>query len=172
MKLGFWEILVILVVALLVIGPDKLPYYTKKLGVALKEFRKVSEDVTKEVRESVIDPLEEASKPLREAVEPLTDLKKDIEGNLKSVERDFNNIGKTKKEPASKKADEKPAQNEETVEPIVEQPLEEPLEEPLTEPVEEQEAPAENVPEAEEANSAAEDNPMESTTAVKEEIEQ
>ena len=54
MKLGFWEILVVVIVALLVIGPDKLPYYAKKFGIALKEFRKVSEDMTKEVRESVI----------------------------------------------------------------------------------------------------------------------
>ncbi len=59
MKLGFWEILVVVIVALLVIGPDKLPYYAKKFGIALKEFRKVSEDMTKEVRESVIEPLEE-----------------------------------------------------------------------------------------------------------------
>ena len=59
MKLGFWEILVVVIVALLVIGPDKLPFYAKKLGQALKEFRKVSEDMTKEVRESVIEPLEE-----------------------------------------------------------------------------------------------------------------
>ena len=79
MKLGFWEIAVVVIVALLVLGPDKLPYYTKKLGVALKEFRKVSEDVTKEVRENVIDPLEEAQRPLREAIEPLEDLKKDME---------------------------------------------------------------------------------------------
>ena len=55
MKLGFWEILVVVIVALLVIGPDKLPFYAKKLGQALKEFRKVSEDMTKEVRESVIE---------------------------------------------------------------------------------------------------------------------
>ena len=103
MKLGFWEILVILIVALLVIGPDKLPYYTKKLGLALKEFRKVSEDVTKEVRESVIDPLEEAQRPLREAMEPLEDLKKDIEGNFSSLEKDLKNIGKPNKSSAAKK---------------------------------------------------------------------
>lgn len=116
MKLGFWEILVILIVALLVIGPDKLPYYTKKLGVALKEFRKVSADVTKEVRESVIDPLEEAQRPLREAIEPLEELKKDIEGNLTSVEKDFKNIGKPKKEPAKKETAKKEPAEEQTVE--------------------------------------------------------
>ena len=70
MKLGFWEIIVILIVALLVIGPDKLPYYTKKLGVALREFRKVSEDMTKDLRENVIEPLDEMQKPRRSPAMP------------------------------------------------------------------------------------------------------
>lgn len=139
MKLGFWEIMVILIVALLVIGPDKLPYYTKKLGVALKEFRKVSADVTKEVRESVIDPLEEAQKPLREAMEPLEELKKDIEGNLTSVEKEFKSIGKPKKT-AAEKAD-KPKENEEAKteegkhEPAVEEPAVQEDDKPVPEAV-------------------------------------
>ncbi len=66
MKIGVMELIVIFIVALLVIGPDKLPSYAKKLGGALREFRKASADVTKEIRENVVDPLDEASKPLRE----------------------------------------------------------------------------------------------------------
>ena len=60
MKIGALELLVIFVVALLVIGPDKLPQYARKFGNAMREFRKASSDVTQEIRESVIDPLEEA----------------------------------------------------------------------------------------------------------------
>ena len=56
MKIGAMELIVIFIVALLVIGPDKLPQYAKKFGAALREFRKASSDVTKEIRESVIDP--------------------------------------------------------------------------------------------------------------------
>ena len=107
MKLGFWEILVILIVALLVIGPDKLPYYTKKLGVALREFRKVSADVTKDVRESVIEPLEEMQKPIREAMEPVEELTKEFKSSVTGVEKDLKNIGKTKKEEPSKAKKEK-----------------------------------------------------------------
>ena len=106
MKIGATELIVIFIVALLVIGPDKLPYYAKKLGSALKEFKKVSADMTKDVRESVIEPLEEAQKPLREAIEPLEDLNKDIRESLNSVEKDLKGIGKpTKKE--NKKKEEK-----------------------------------------------------------------
>ena len=74
MRIGFAEILVILGVALLVLGPDKMPYYAKKLGEALKEFKKVSSEATKDIRESIIEPLEEAQKPLKEAMEPITGL--------------------------------------------------------------------------------------------------
>ena len=103
MKIGVMELVVIFIVALLVIGPDKLPLYAKKLGGALRDFRKASADMTKEIRENVVDPLEEAQKPLREAMEPLEDLNRDLNENLKSVEKGLNGIGKTKKE--VKKAD-------------------------------------------------------------------
>mgnify|MGYP002627565204 CR=1 FL=1 len=40
MKIGAMELIVIFIVALLIIGPDKLPSYAKKLGNAMKEFKK------------------------------------------------------------------------------------------------------------------------------------
>ena len=93
MKIGATELIVIFIVALLVIGPDKLPYYAKKLGAALKEFKKVSSDMTKDVRESVIEPLEEAQKPLRDAIEPFEDIGKSIKKDLDDVNKDIKNIG-------------------------------------------------------------------------------
>ena len=47
MKIGAMELIVIFIVALLVIGPDKLPSYAKKFGNAMREFRKASSDMTK-----------------------------------------------------------------------------------------------------------------------------
>ena len=96
MKIGPLELVVIFIVALLAIGPDKLPAYAQKLGLALREFRKVSADVTKDVRESVIEPLEEAQKPLREAIEPLEELNREVRKDIKDMEQDFKNIGKAK----------------------------------------------------------------------------
>ena len=96
MKIGFLELLVIFVVALLVIGPDKLPAYARKLGNALREFRKASADITQDIRESVVDPLEDAQRPLREAMEPLEKLDRDVRADLKGVETDLKNIGKEK----------------------------------------------------------------------------
>lgn len=43
--IGFQEILVILVIALLVLGPRKLPDIAKALGRAIGEFRRASDDI-------------------------------------------------------------------------------------------------------------------------------
>ena len=96
MKIGVMELVVILIVALVVIGPDKLPEYARKLGVAMNEFRKVSSEMTKDIKESVVEPLEEVQRPLKEALEPLDQLNKDVQNDLKQVENDFKNIGKEK----------------------------------------------------------------------------
>lgn len=97
MKLGIGEILVIFVVALVVLGPEKLPYYAQKLGVALREVRKVSGDLSKEIKENIVEPLDEAAKPLKEAMEPINDIKKEIDSSVKDVKNSFNNIGKEEK---------------------------------------------------------------------------
>ena len=43
--LGFQEIIVILIIALLVIGPRKLPDVAKSLGKAFREFKNATEDL-------------------------------------------------------------------------------------------------------------------------------
>lgn len=48
-SLGTTEILVILVVALLVIGPSKLPDVARTLGKGMAEFRRMSSDMKKTV---------------------------------------------------------------------------------------------------------------------------
>jgi sec-independent protein translocase protein TatB len=47
--LGIWEIAVIAVVALLVLGPQKLPDAAKSLGKALRDFRRAGEDLKREM---------------------------------------------------------------------------------------------------------------------------
>jgi Tat protein translocase TatB subunit len=52
-NIGFPELLVIVVVALLVVGPQKLPDLAKSLAKGFAEFRKATEDVTETVKESL-----------------------------------------------------------------------------------------------------------------------
>ena len=46
MRIGFPELIIVFIVALVVIGPDKLPLYARKFGAALREFRSAASDVT------------------------------------------------------------------------------------------------------------------------------
>ena len=109
MKIGMGELLVILIIALVILGPDKFPEYARKLGEALRQFKKYSSEATKDIRESIVEPMQEAQRPLREAMEPLEDLKKDVTGSIKSVEKDLNSIGKAKPKETAK--EEKPAED-------------------------------------------------------------
>ena len=44
--ISIWEILVVLVVALLVLGPNRLPEIARKMGQAMRAIRKASADLT------------------------------------------------------------------------------------------------------------------------------
>ncbi len=47
--IGTSEVLIILLIALLVLGPSKLPEIARALGKGLAEFRKMSSDVKREL---------------------------------------------------------------------------------------------------------------------------
>ena len=106
MKIGIQELLIIFIVALIILGPDKLPLYARKLGEALREFRKISSGVTKDIKESVVEPLEEAQRPLREALEPITDLEQEVYGDMKEIQKSFSDIGKPVKKDEGLKPEE------------------------------------------------------------------
>jgi TatA/E family protein of Tat protein translocase len=57
--LGVWEIAVIAVVALLVLGPDKLPSAAKSLGKALRDFRRAGDDI----KQQMLGELDEMPRP-------------------------------------------------------------------------------------------------------------
>ena len=65
--IGVPELLVILVVALLVLGPKRLPDVARSLGRGLAEFRRATSDVTNEIR-SAQATLEEETRQVERAV--------------------------------------------------------------------------------------------------------
>ena len=105
MRIGFTEILVILAVALVVLGPEKLPLYMKKFGQAMRELKKYSSELTEDLKENVIAPLDEDQRPLREAMGPLENLDKELKANAKDLEHSFRDIGKPKKPEETPKED-------------------------------------------------------------------
>ncbi len=61
-NVGPAEILVILVVALLVFGPQKLPDIARQVGKATRELRRMQTSLSDEVRD-VLEPVEERGRP-------------------------------------------------------------------------------------------------------------
>ncbi|HNS78998.1 MAG: TatA/E family twin arginine-targeting protein translocase [Syntrophorhabdus sp.] len=52
--IGLPEMIIILVVALLVVGPTKLPELARTLGKAFKEFRRMADDVKETFEQEVM----------------------------------------------------------------------------------------------------------------------
>ena len=67
--MGFLEILVIAVVALLVVGPDRLPGYARKFGKMMRDLRKMTKNLTGEMTRSL--DLEEEADDLKKTAQEL-----------------------------------------------------------------------------------------------------
>jgi len=65
--IGMPELLVILIVALVVLGPKRLPDVAKALGKGLAEFRKATAGLTEELRNAQVMLEEEGRRALRPA---------------------------------------------------------------------------------------------------------
>jgi TatA/E family protein of Tat protein translocase len=65
--LGFWEIVVIAVVALLFIGPDRLPRFFRALGRATREFQRASRELRENL--SIDEPPPRRPPPARRPVQ-------------------------------------------------------------------------------------------------------
>lgn len=68
--IGIPELLVILVVALIVLGPQRLPEVARALGKGLGELRRAADGLTSELRDAT-GALENESRELRKLTTPL-----------------------------------------------------------------------------------------------------
>ena len=76
-SIGFPELIMIFVIALLLFGPRKLPEIGKSLGKAMNEFRRASNDLQRSLEEEVAaDELKAAKREIQEAttLPPASDL--------------------------------------------------------------------------------------------------
>ncbi len=53
MPIGPWELIVILIIALLVFGPKRLPDMGRSLGKAIREFRNAGKEIQNDIAESI-----------------------------------------------------------------------------------------------------------------------
>ncbi len=68
--IGFPELILILIVALLVVGPSRLPQVARSIGKALGEFRRMTDDVKETIENELIHEDEKADEPDAPAGEP------------------------------------------------------------------------------------------------------
>jgi sec-independent protein translocase protein TatA len=52
-NIGPWELILVLVIALIIFGPGKLPEVGKAVGKGLNEFKKASTEVKKQVEDAI-----------------------------------------------------------------------------------------------------------------------
>jgi Tat protein translocase TatB subunit len=66
--IGMPELMVILVIALLVVGPKRLPDLAKTVGKGLAEFRKATEGATETLKESLhVDEIKQDVEDIKES---------------------------------------------------------------------------------------------------------
>src|SRR5690554_4764473 len=85
--IGFWEILIILVVALLVVGPDRLPGLAREVGTGVRKIRGFVTSVRSDIEQEF--QTEELRKLLNEQnkeIDQLKNLMKDTEEALRSTD--------------------------------------------------------------------------------------
>lgn len=68
-NIGFGELLLILIVALVIFGPQKLPELGKGLGKAIREFKAATREIQNEITEAV---------DVRKEITDAVDVKKQI----------------------------------------------------------------------------------------------
>ncbi|GAU09695.1 Sec-independent protein translocase protein TatB [Desulfoplanes formicivorans] len=90
--IGTTEVLIILVVALIVIGPNKLPDVARTLGKALGEFKRMSSDVKRTI-DLEAERAEEAAKT-REAEKELYDKQKSASSKAPAAQVEVVDEGK------------------------------------------------------------------------------
>ena len=72
--IGMQEILIILVVALIVIGPKRLPELARTLGKGFAEFRKAADDIKREMNDhtsGIANDLKDVNKKIHKTKDDL-----------------------------------------------------------------------------------------------------
>ncbi len=144
MKIGGLELIVVLVIAILVIGPERTIILARKAGKWMRVLRVYLGSMTEELRETAVEPLQELQEPFKEITQPFNELSKEVTGTVSEITKPFDDTVKDlqrstegvvsknlngKKKPGS--SDNTPSAEPETEAPLIEESAEEPLEEEL-----------------------------------------
>lgn len=92
-EIGFWELVMVGVVALIVVGPERLPGLARTAGLWLGKARRIFAEVKAEVDREL--HLEELKQTLRQQAElnPMKDLNEQIHSIRQDLQAEFDNPG-------------------------------------------------------------------------------
>ena len=76
-NIGITELIIVLLLALLVVGPERLPELGRKLGKTLRDVRKAYENLTRDLGPELAD-LQKSTQELRESVESVRSIPQDV----------------------------------------------------------------------------------------------
>jgi sec-independent protein translocase protein TatB len=107
LNVGPLELLVVLAVALIVVGPERLPELARSVGRVLRQFREVQDEVRNMVSSGVDDDIRDAAAEFRKVTGSITRAT-DVRGAARRVERSIQEATTvpSPKRPASAVADE------------------------------------------------------------------
>jgi Tat protein translocase TatB subunit len=87
-NIGITELIVILLLALLVVGPERLPELGRKLGKTLRDLRRAYDNLTSDLGPE-LRSLQRTTQELRESVESVTSIPQDmVQSMVKAAELD------------------------------------------------------------------------------------
>ncbi len=90
MDLSFSEILAIIVIAVLVFGPQKIPEIARGLGNGIRTLRNASDEIKREIMKETEDfknPITEIEKEIKDAGESMEKEIRDIESEEGPIKR-------------------------------------------------------------------------------------
>lgn len=76
-NIGITELVVILLLALLVVGPERLPEMSRKLAKTLRDVRKAYENITKDLGPELMS-LQETTREIRDSVDSVRSIPQDM----------------------------------------------------------------------------------------------
>jgi Tat protein translocase TatB subunit len=79
-NLGPEKLILIFVIALIVLGPDKLPQAARSMGRVVAEFRRISGGFQSEIRDALNDPKDALSAAVADVRQELNGVRQDLGG--------------------------------------------------------------------------------------------
>jgi len=89
---GIQEMFIIMVVALVIFGPGRLPEVAGQVGRAVRDFRRMTADLTGEFEKTIAE-VDDVKQSVRKE---MTSMRAEVEGVTKSVKADLSGVSETK----------------------------------------------------------------------------